>query len=91
MTRSNITRSKLGCETLETREVPSATLDGGVLRIDGTAGNDTITVRQLPFSISVEGAGPSNSWVASAVTSIVIRALDGNDTVRLNMPGEVVS
>jgi hypothetical protein len=61
MTCSNKIRSKLGCETLEPRDVPSATLDGGVLRIDGTAGNDTITVRQLPYSISVEGAGPSNA------------------------------
>lgn len=69
----------------------SAALDRGVLRIDGTAGNDAIVVRTVGNRITVEGAkiqvprqGQRRSVLAGAVTEIVVNAQGGNDQVTVS-------
>lgn len=50
------TRTRLGMTALEAREVP-ASLSGGVLMIDGTSGNDTVTVSNTTVPIFLVGGG----------------------------------
>jgi len=84
-----------GLECLEERTLLaahlSASLTGGLLRIEGTAGADTIVVREIHNQISVDGvrisrAGhPSESSVsAAAVARIEVFGEGGNDRIFLN-------
>jgi Calpain family cysteine protease len=81
---SRLTR-KLSVETLETRNVMAAsltaTLTSGVLRIEGTASADTITLSQANGKISIKGL--SSTYAATSVQSISIKTLAGNDKVSL--------
>jgi len=75
-------RARLGVEVLEERLLPAATLSGGVLRIEGTEGDDVIRVRQSSGRIEVVGL--PLVVTASAVVRVEVRGLGGNDVIRLD-------
>ena len=90
MNRTTIFRSRLRVEPLEAREVPTtAVLTNGTLLITGTNGADAITVRQSGTALTVSGV--SGSFPRSAVGSVRVNALGGNDTVTLNVSGAAVT
>ena len=60
----------------------SATLDAGVLRVNGTFMPDVINVRQANGVISVVGI--PGAFPAAAVTRIEVNGYGGNDLIRLN-------
>jgi hypothetical protein len=74
---------KLGMEQLEAREVPAAqltaSLSGGVLRVEGTEGADTIRLSQSAGQIAVQGV--TGSFAASQVGRIEVVPLGGADHV----------
>ena len=80
-------KTYLKLESLNSRTLPSATLANGVLTVTGTDGRDQIVVREHHDTISVKGmqidvGGVLQSSVpASAVTSVAVNALGGNDRV----------
>ena len=91
---ANKHRARLGVEVLEDRRTPStASLSGGVLKINGTSGNDTIVVYQANglieavdgnnTVITVRGQATVN---ASEIRKVVVNARGGNDQVRLDGP-----
>ncbi len=96
MTTNN--RTQLNVTQLEGRDLPaavlSASLISGVLKLEGTSGNDTIIIRETSGptgeSISIDGCkiavnGQLRSAVsASAVGRVEVRALGGNDRVSLH-------
>ena len=59
----------------------TATLNAGVLRVNGTYMNDNIALRQANGMISVYGVG---SFSAAAVNRIEVNGYGGNDLIRLN-------
>lgn len=70
-------------DTLESRRLMSASVANGVLTITGTTGNDTILVRQQDAqTIRLEDNGVVSQFADSAVNSIVINGLGGNDSLR---------
>src|SRR5262249_11473748 len=83
--------ARLGIEALETRELMAASLtaslSGGLLRIEGTEGADSINVRKINDQISVEGIDilfggvrtPSVS--ASQVSRLEVFSLGGDDVI----------
>lgn len=83
-------KTSLGLTALETREVPTvASLTNGILTVTGTDNAETITVRQSTTSITVDGV--AGSFAVGSVSQIKVNALGGNDTVRLNQSGAVVT
>lgn len=69
-------------ETLESRRLLSAELVNGQLRVDGTDGDDTITLTRDGNQILVEVSGEDDeSFNVGNVESIRIRGLEGNDTI----------
>jgi hypothetical protein len=71
-------------EQLEARDVPAVSLSlsaAGVLSVNGTTGNDSITLHQSAGRISVTGV--SRTYYAGNVNSLVVNAGQGNDTVSL--------
>lgn len=86
-------------EALETRQLLSATvtatLSGGVLKVEGTNGRDTIKIREsnglAGKSISVDGVSIKSgtkalgSVNAASVNKIEVRALGGDDFVDLHV------
>ncbi len=84
---------------LESRELPAATvtLSGSTLRIDGSSGDDRITVRQSSGRITVDaapirvGSTTVTSVADTSVNLIQIYARGGNDTVTLDASGQVVN
>jgi Ca2+-binding RTX toxin-like protein len=85
--------SQFGFESLETRQVMAANLTaalvGDVLNIEGTPGNDTINVRYDGATVRVDGISIVQNGAAavsvpiSAVRTINVSALAGNDTVKM--------
>ena len=75
-------------EALEVRQMLSATVNAGILAIDGTAGNDAITVSTSGTTINVDVNGTPQSFDAAdpmnPVSSIVVHGLAGNDTIDLS-------
>src|SRR5438128_2016329 len=71
-------------QSLEPRRLLSASLSGGQLNIDGTGRSDDITV-DIDSSglISVNINGSVSSFDQSAVDSIRVRGLSGNDYISL--------
>src|SRR6266511_405364 len=68
----------------------TASLSDGLLRIDGTGGNDQIVVRQSNYRISVDGTdirvkgvGAVHSVKASDVSVLNVRGLEGDDVIIL--------
>ncbi len=59
----------------------------GVLRINGTNGDDNIHVWLRGDQVRVVSNGVLHDYAASNVSSIQVLAFDGNDTVTFNTPG----
>lgn len=77
--------SPLRLETLESREVMSSSLSGGVLRVDAGAGSDVIRLEPA-FSgstavIRVTENGSARDYAASAVRGVQVFANGGSDRV----------
>lgn len=74
---------RLNCEVLSERSLPSITLSGGVLQVVGTSGADLIHVTKSGDQIHVQinSTGETQSFSASAVTSLDIRCGNGDDRV----------
>jgi hypothetical protein len=70
-------------EPLETRQLMSATLDNGVLRIVGTDRPDSIVVTKYNGWVHTVVNGEDGYFSPSSVASIVINAMGGADSVRL--------
>jgi hypothetical protein len=87
-------RAQLHFESLEDRclltATPTATLSNGLLVIQGTTGNDTITVRQTSGAISVDntliksGLNLYPTVPAANVQKIEVHGGGGNDVIHLN-------
>src|SRR4051812_39125191 len=74
-------------EELELRRHLSAVLAGGVLTVLGSMNNDQITVSLkagTPTQLSVDVNGVVNNFNVSAVRSIVIGGLMGNDLIQVS-------
>jgi len=90
VSRTTRPRKALTFDALEPREVPAtATLTDGTLLITGTDQADTITVRQTATAIRVDGI--SGSFAPSAVTTVVINSLGGDDRIKLDVAGAAVT
>src|SRR4051812_31216243 len=92
-------RKRMWIEDLEQRALLSAVLSGGVLTVTGTSGNDVITIwtgrddagnAQLIVTEAVRPAKGATRvaptvtrFAAASVTSVVVNAGDGNDSVAL--------
>ncbi len=74
-------RARIGLESLEDRRLLSGTrLDGGLLRIEGTAGNDTVRVSVVKDKIHVEMNGKAADFAQNKVKGIDFSGGAGNDT-----------
>lgn len=81
-------------ETLESRRLLSASLAAGVLTVTGTDGNDRIEVsldshnqilvKQQTAGKNSSGGANVTRFDASAVSSIVVNALGGNDRLEIS-------
>lgn len=60
-----------------------ARLDGGLLRVEGTSGNDTISWQLESSMLVVRRNGIALSFADANVTSIEVYASDGDDTVTI--------
>ncbi|MSR53971.1 MAG: hypothetical protein EXS09_11880 [Gemmataceae bacterium] len=90
--------SRLNCETLEARDVPStATLSStGVLKILGTPADDEITVRQVAGVISIDNT--TIQYASSTVASVPVASVKridiwgyaGDDTIFLGAANQEV-
>ena len=93
MSARRTTRPHLCIESLENRQMMAAnltaSLTSGVLSIDGTHQGDTIVVRQIGNQISIDGV--AGRFDASQVTLIAIDSKQGNDFIRLDVPGQEVT
>lgn len=79
-------------EALEERSMMAVTasLANGLLDIRGTAGNDTIIVRQIGNKVSIDGVKIYGSGV---INKIQIQGFGGHDVLRMdgnNVPGQAV-
>ena len=69
-------------ETLESRRLLSSSLVNGLLTVNGTAGNDTISLSVSGSNIQVSQTGSvTKNFATSSVQKILINALGGNDKV----------
>lgn len=70
-------------EALEDRTVPSAYISSGILHVDGTSVNDSITVREAETYFRVRVGAYSMDFLKSRVTAgqIRIQGLGGNDLI----------
>lgn len=79
-------RPRLGCESLESREVLSAYMSGDMLMITGTNGNDTVTVREGQFlgistgTLQVDLNGTRYSFAKAGVNKIYCSLFGGDDS-----------
>lgn len=77
-------RACFAVDMLESRRLLSSSLNGTLLTIDGTAGNDDISVGLSAGQLVVTLNGNSDgSFDAALVDSIQVNALDGDDSVSL--------
>ena len=81
-------------ETLEARQLLSVSVINGALTVNGTSGNDTITVSRDPvtkgmYRISVNGL--LNSVDGVGLNRINISALEGNDLILIDQSQGVIS
>jgi len=79
-------RIELRCEQLEERTVPAATamFAAGTLTVTGTAASDSIRVLLDGANLRViNGSTDIGRFASASVTSIVVKAGAGNDTVRV--------
>ncbi len=74
------TKARLGVEALEVRDCPAtANLFNGVLTVEGTAGNDSITVSRSGDGNWIFAAG--QTFAAGSVRQLVITAGAGDDVI----------
>jgi hypothetical protein len=78
-------------EMLEPRVLLAATLAGGVLRVDGGGGDETIVISRSRSSINVTINGTKERFARNAVRSVRVRAGGGDDTVhvRFGLPATI--
>jgi Ca2+-binding RTX toxin-like protein len=69
-------------EPLERRLFLSASVKAGVLRVNGTGGNDEILVSRSGSSINVDINGSSQSFPARGIKSVRIKGFEGDDSLR---------
>ena len=88
MTARNIKNRSLSLESLENRKLMAAnitaTLSGGVLKVEGTPNNDVIIMRQIGNVVSIDGVRINGS---GTINKIEVRGLGGNDVLRLDGNG----
>ncbi len=80
-------RAMVPVEVLESRDVPSATLSGGVLNIVGSSRADTVVVTLTPgdpTKLDVNENGRHRVFNASQVTSIKANGNSGNDLIEID-------
>src|SRR5437762_2713168 len=70
-------------EALEQRLLLSISLSGGLLKITGTQGNDSITIRQEGATLFVDDTFKIRSYAVSDVTQLSIDMRGGDDFLRL--------
>lgn len=70
-------------ESLELRQLLAASLNGGLLNITGTSGNDEILLTSDGTDLTVTINGTPTAFTQSQVTSIEGELGDGNDSIRL--------
>src|SRR2546421_11904859 len=78
------------CEQLENRCLLTASLAGGVLTVTGSNAADTIVLSKSGASVKVAIGQGFQLFKAASVTRVVVRGLDGNDTIilgTLDKPG----
>src|SRR5687768_17006832 len=70
-------------DLLEARKLLAATLDGGVLNVLGTGGNDTILIFPAGDGSQVVATinGAAQQFLRSQITSFFIRGAGGNDNI----------
>jgi Ca2+-binding RTX toxin-like protein len=68
-------------EPLENRRLMSISLNGGVLALGGTSAGETIQVNEFSGTLFAFDGSSSQSFPASAVSSIAVDAGAGNDVV----------
>src|SRR6478735_6840447 len=74
----------VGMDALEARRLLSASLDTGLLSVDGTGGNDDISVALSGSNLNVTVNGQSQgSFDVGQVQGIQVSGLDGNDSISL--------
>lgn len=93
MTRSRDKRHHLALEPLEARNLAAtsitASLAGGILKVEGTTGADQVTLRQSDGNISIAlrkitwNGASVDSVPASQVNDISVSGLGGDDTLRV--------
>ena len=82
-------KARLTLDVLDGRALPSASLVGGVLTIEGTDARDVIVVRQSAGRLTVGGqpidvnGTPMRAVPAASVARVSVAAGDGNDLVNL--------
>lgn len=100
MSAFTLRHSKLAVQQLEARALMAASLTAsfnaseGILRVEGTYGNDKIHVRHSAGDVKIDGikiavtngdvTSPAASVPRAQITRIVVAALDGNDTVQMH-------
>jgi Ca2+-binding RTX toxin-like protein len=79
-------RRRLRIESLERRELLAVTFTDDVLRIEGTAGDDTAAVDPYSYQgdpwVAVTLNGDTTQYAASAIRKIVFQGLEGDDYFR---------
>lgn len=83
--RPNAGDRRLRFETMEDRRLMAglaASLSGGILTINGTAGSDFVNFRQAGGWLAIDGV--HNAWRTGDVNAIVLNLSAGDDAVRLN-------
>jgi hypothetical protein len=81
------------CETLESRRLFAITLVDGLLTVDGTAGNDTISLTSRGGTLTVRNGAERADVALADVDDVVVNALAGDDRVtlatRLDVPATI--
>src|SRR4051812_2039183 len=70
-------------EELESRRLLSISLSNGLLKITGTPGDDSITIRQEGPTLFIDDNVKVRSYAASDVTQLLIDVRGGDDFLRL--------
>lgn len=83
-----VRRFRPDIESLETREVPAASISSGVLVINGTSANDSVVVNPVGSAlVKVTFNGQNQYFARSAITAnkVVFNGGDGNDYFNNNL------
>ena len=81
------------CQTLESRRLFAITLLDGVLTVDGTAGNDAISLTARGGTLTARSGAERADVLLADVDEVVVNALGGDDRVtlatRLDVPATI--